>query len=188
MGAGAKKQVEFFTIAPASQHSRVVDGVDFRDDRPPGSPPLAVHPPAMETALAAAGVTVGPHTVIKLRLRSQTAPGQQGHAQQLGSDSYRVVIHVADKPRLADRHLYVINNSLLHELRHVAQMQHDPHHQANYAHQNHTVGYQHNSYEVEARYWGRLADHTNTKDTGPAGPALGKAVWALRPPQPTDSS
>lgn len=183
VGAGAKKQIECFTVTPAHR-CRPADAIDFRDDRPPTSTALTLHPEAMDVALAAAGVVVGPDTVIKLRLRPQTASDQQGQVQQLGTDSYRIVVHVADKPQLADRHLYVVNNSLLHELRHVAQMQHDPDHHAKYAQQNLTVGYQHNSYEVEARWWGRLADHTAAKPTGPAGPALGKAAWALRPPAP----
>jgi hypothetical protein len=134
----------------------------------------------MAAALQAAGVVVGPGTRIRLRLREQAHPGQQGLAQRIGPDRYRVVIHVAPKDRLEDRHLYVLNNSLLHELRHVAQMQADPEHGAKYLHQNLTVGYEANAFEVEARYYGRLADHTGTKDTGPLGPPLGKRVWALR--------
>lgn len=59
-------------------------------------------------------------------------------------------------------------------------MQQDPDHEAHYAHENATVGYAANKYEVEARYYGRLADHTVTKDTGPAGAHLGKTAWALR--------
>lgn len=60
-------------------------------------------------------------------------------------------------------------------------MQDDPEHGAQYLHENLTVGYAKNMYELEARSFGRLADHTGEKDTGPAGPALGKKAWGLRP-------
>ena len=132
-------------------------------------------------ALEAVGLTVGPQTEIRLRLRAQTHLGQQGSTTRIGPDAYRVVVCVADKPALADRHLYVVNNSLLHELRHVHQLQQDPDFEAAYAHQNANVGYADNPYEIEARYYGRLADPTGEKDTGPAGAHLGKAAWGLRP-------
>lgn len=179
MGSDTAKSHESYTVAPAPP-ARPSDAVHIRDDRPPGATPLKMDADALDTALAAAGVTVNANTVIKLRLRPQAQPGQQGSACRLGTDEYRVVVHVAPKSGFADRHLYVINNSVLHELRHVAQMQQDLDHEAAYAHQNLTVGYADNKYEVEARYWGRLADHAGQKDTGPAGPHLGKQVWALR--------
>lgn len=184
MGAGSAKAHRPFPVAPAGRSDQGLSGapraIEFRDDRPAGSAPIRVELQAMGAALQAAGVLVGPRTRILLRLREQALPGQQGLAQRIGPDRYRVVIHVAPKDRLEDRHLYVLNNSLLHELRHVAQMQADPEHGSKYLHQNLTVGYQANAFEVEARYYGRLADHTGTKDTGPLGPAFGKQVWALR--------
>ncbi|MEX2621549.1 MAG: hypothetical protein WD250_15135 [Egibacteraceae bacterium] len=181
MGSDSAKTHEAFTVAPA-EPARLSDAVDVRDDRPAGSTPLHLDANALDTALAAVGVTVGPHTLVKVRLRPQQFPGQQGSAQRIGPDAYRVVIHVVDKPTFKDRHLYVVNNSLLHELRHVAQMQHDPDHELHYANENLTVGYAENKYEVEARYYGRLADHIGEKNTGPAGPALGKSAWAVRTP------
>jgi hypothetical protein len=179
VGADAGKTHQSYTVTPAPP-PRPGDAVDVRDDSPAGSTPLTIDADALDAAIAAAGVTVSANTVIKLRLRPQTQPGQQGSTRRLGADQYRIVIHVAPKPAFADAHLYVINNSLLHELRHVAQMQQDPDHAAHYAHQNLTVGYASNKYEIEARHWGRLADHTGSKDTGPAGAHLGKQVWALR--------
>ncbi|MEX2621926.1 MAG: hypothetical protein WD250_17060 [Egibacteraceae bacterium] len=176
------KTHQAFAVAPARQHRRPSDAVHLRDDRPSGSPPLTVDADALDAALHAAGATVGPHTEIRLRLRPQTSPGQQGSTQKVGPDAYRVVVHVAAKPALADRHLYVVNNSLVHELRHVQQHQHDPDFNAAYLHANLTVGYDANPYEVEARYYGRLADPTGHKDTGLAGPPLGKHVWGLRVP------
>ena len=181
MGADAAKTHETFSVAPAPP-ARPSDAVDFCDDRPTGAPPLAVDTDRLDAALHAAGVTVGPYTEIRLRLRPQTEPGQQGSTQKIGPDAYRIVIHVADKPVFTDQHLYVLNNSVLHELRHVHQHQHDLDFNAAYAHQTLTVGYAANDYEVEARYYGRLADPTGTKDTGPAGTHLGKQVWGLGAP------
>lgn len=179
MGSDSAKTHEAFTVAPAAP-ARLSDAVDVRDDRPAGSTPLHLDADALDTALAAVGVIAGPHTLVKVRLRPQQFPGQQGSAQRIGPDSYRVVIHVADKPTFKDRHLYVVNNSLLHELRHVAQMQHDPDHASHYATENLSVGYEKNKYEVEARYYGRLADHTGEKNVGPAGVHIGQEAWALR--------
>lgn len=179
MGADAAKTHEAFAVAPAAL-ARASDAVNLRDDRPAGAAPLKVDATRLEVALDAACVTVGPQTEVRLRLRAQTHPGQQGSTKRIGPDAYRVVVCVADKPNLADRHLYVVNNSLLHELRHVHQLQQDPDFEAAYAHQNATVGYADNLYEIEARYYGRLADPTGEKDTGPAGAHLGKAAWALR--------
>ena len=180
MGADAEKSHDSYTVTPAPP-PRPSDAVDVRDGRPAGATPLMVDADALDATISAAGVTVSASTVIKLRLRPQAKPGQQGSTRRLGADQYRIVIHVAPKPVFGDHHLYVVNNSVLHELRHVAQMQHDPDYVASYAHENLTVGYTDNKYEVEARYWGRLADHTGHKDTGPAGAHLGKQVWVLRP-------
>lgn len=178
MGSDSAKTHEAFTVGPA-EPARASDAVHVRDDRPPGSTAVHIDADALDVALNATGVAVGPHTVIKVRLRPQNTPGQQGSARRLGPDEYRVVVHVADKPKFDDHHLYVINNSLLHELRHVAQMQNDPDHELHYAHENVSVGYAENKYEVEARHYGRLADHTGDKPTGPAGTHLGGSCWAL---------
>jgi hypothetical protein len=187
MGAGTKKAHAAYTVAPAGtlqDHGafpRLSDAVDLRDDRPSGSAPLVVDPDGMDAAIRAAGVQVGPETRIRLRLRAQSYAGEQGSAAQVGPGDYRLVVHVAPKDKLEDRHLYVLNNSLIHELRHVRQMQDDPEHGAKYMHQNLTVGYAKNKYELEARRFGRLADHTGEKDTRPAGPALGKKAWGFKP-------
>ena len=117
MGADAAKTHETFSVSP-SMLPRASDAVDLRDDRPAGAAPLTVDATRIEVVLHAAGVTVGPQTEIRLRLRAQAHPGEQGSATRIGPDVYRVVISVADKPALADRHLYVVNNSLLCRPRH----------------------------------------------------------------------
>lgn len=161
--------------APPGENMRPSDAIDFVDQRKSG-PPIAIDYDAMDAALEAAGVQVTPNTKIKLRLRD--AYKAQGSTLKLGPDEYRVVVLALDKPKLKDRHLYVINNSLVHELRHVHQMQNGEHYDKPVKTFN---DYWNQGMEVEGRYWGRLADVTGKKDTGPAGKALGKKVWGLVP-------
>lgn len=134
---------------------------------------------ALDIACAVVGVDLTSDQPLLIELRDGNGQ-QQGQARRTSRGGFKVTVYVAKKDAYADRHLYVVNNSLLHELRHVAQMQADPGFAANYAAATKAVGYQANPYEVEARYFGRLADHTGTKNTGNAGPALGELVWAVR--------
>lgn len=182
---GGKKRVVVTPKALGSPSADVwkanpVRGVDFEDQRSKG-PKIEVDPERMNAAMLAAGVVGGKDFKVKVRVRDQAKAGQQGVAQKLGPNEYRVVISVAPKARLEDRHLYVLNNSLVHEMRHVAQHQQDPNMGAKYVKATQTVGYHNNPYEVEARFYGRRADHTGTKDTGPSGPRLAQAVWGLLP-------
>lgn len=158
--------------------ARPSDAIDVKDFRKNQSTPITVDPDRMDAALAAAGVKTGPGLEIRLRIKDQKG-GQQGSMRQIGPNAFRVIIRVAHKPEFADRHRYVLNNSLVHELRHVAQAQADPNFQAKYVAATKKFGYTSNPYEVEARYYGRLADHTGKKHTGPAGTAVGKDVWGL---------
>lgn len=58
-------------------------------------------------------------TKIKLRIRNGSGP--YGFTQRT-SDGYRVVLNIRyEKPQLSESAAYVVNNTLLHELRHVAQ-------------------------------------------------------------------
>jgi hypothetical protein len=156
--------------------------VDFQDYRKDKSIPLKIDKKALSKAMEAVGIKTTPNTKIRLRLWSASSKhGTYGQTQQIGPDEYRVVVRVLSGKGTKDSHFYVMNNSLLHELRHVTQMQSDPNHQANYVMQNMTVGYSDNVYEIDGRYYGRLADHTGTKDPGPAGTALGKQVWGIVP-------
>lgn len=133
---------------------------------------------AAEIILAVVGVEITPNLVIKVTLVDVDAK-KQGVARRVGPEAFEVTISVAGKAHYEDRHHYVINNSLCHELRHVAQMQADENFAAKYAAASKKVGYGRNPYEVEARFYGRLADHTGTKNTGPAGPAMGELLWAI---------
>lgn len=134
---------------------------------------------ALDIALAVTGVDLCTGETILVELRDGEG-GKQGFARRTAK-GFKVVLYVAKKNHYEDRHHYVINNSLCHELRHVAQMQAHPNFTAAYNEATLAYGYHANPYEVEARYFGRLADHTGTKDCGPAGmPALGELVWAVR--------
>lgn len=176
---GHKRVLDLLAIADDTPASRV----NLQDQRS-GGPPLKLNPTGLEAAMAAAGVIVGPKTKIRLRLRDQKEEGEQGSAKKVGDDEYRVVIKVAKKEQFKPHHLYIINNSLVHELRHVRQMQDEPDHSAKYQKQNMTVGYHKNKYEVEARKFGRLADQTGERSWKglPEGmKILGEAIWGLVP-------
>lgn len=156
----------------------VLDVKDRRKDTRQAKHPLVLDREALDIAAAVAGVDLAGCT-IKVRIKDGDAKAQ-GQARRIGPNAFLVTLRVAKKDAYLDRHHYVVNNSLVHELRHVAQMQADPNFAQNYSAETMAKGYQANPYEVEARYFGRLADHTGTKDTGPAGKALGTLVWAVR--------
>jgi len=156
--------------------------VDFEDQRSSPGAKVEIDPERLNAAMLAAGVVGSKNLKIKLRIRDQAKAGQQGMAQKIGPEEYRVVISVAPKARLENNHLYVLNNSLVHEMRHVAQHQEDPDMGFKYAQALKSVGYSKNPYEAEARAFGRLADHSGEKEI-PAGlgPALGESVWGIVP-------
>lgn len=155
----------------------VVDIKDTRKASRIAKAPLVFDREAVEIAMAVCGVEVGPETCIKLRI-TDAAKGQQGYARRIGPDAFLVKIRVAKKDTYTDVHTYVINNSLVHELRHVAQMQVTPGFEAAYAAETAAKGYRANAFEADAREHGRLADHTGTK-TSAAGQPMGKLLWAL---------
>jgi hypothetical protein len=168
----------------ADKDSQVHPNVNFEDQRKKG-PPLRVDPDALHAAMEAAGVKITPDLKIRLRLRDQNSAGtDQGLTQRLGPNEFRVVVKVANKPQFKPHHLYILNNSLVHEFRHVRQEQDDPQFGQKYAQQNLTVGYGKNKYEIEAREYGRLADPTGERSYKglPKGlKILGEAIWGLVP-------
>ena len=144
-----------------------------------GAAPLRLNPHSLARAVSAAGVKGG---TVKIVLADDT--GGYGHARVLPDGTHQVVLSIAAKDTYSPGSCYVMNNSLVHELRHVAQQQADPDMGAKYAHANATVGYQANPYEVEAWAYGRLADHTGKKDIpNPVngGTAMAGGVWAITP-------
>ncbi len=59
---------------------------------------------------------------VRIRLRDENGP--YGYTKPLGNNTFRVVINIRYKKiALSDDAKYVVNNTLLHELRHVTQMQ-----------------------------------------------------------------
>lgn len=148
--------------------------IDVKDFRKNKAAKLDIDNAALLAAAKAAGIAEG--AFIKLRFHDGDGKAQ-GSCQFLGGNVFRVIVRVLPRATYGDAQLYVLNNSLVHEFRHVAQHQTlGPAFNALYAKQNKSVGYTKNKYEVEARYFGRLADHTATKRPD----ALGKAVWGIR--------
>lgn len=164
--------------------ARPSDVIDLQDQRGKGALPLKMNPDGMDLAIATAGIDIKPGMKIKVRLRDQKVEGEQGSALQTGPNEYRVVVKVARKKAWKPHYLYIINNSLVHELRHVRQMQLEKNHSKLYQQQNMTVGYAKNKYEIDSREYGRLADETGERSWKglPEGmKILGKAIWGLLP-------
>ena len=68
-----------------------------------------------------AGIPEGPE--VRIRLRSGDG-GRYGYTHQIAKDTYRIVIGIEyAKATLSEGAQYVVNNTLLHEMRHVAQGQ-----------------------------------------------------------------
>lgn len=160
--------------------------VDFRDTRKESrqaKAPIAFDVEAIEIAMAVVGIDVGPETKIIVRVtdaKDGEKASERGYSRRAGTDTFVVKVRVAKKDVYEARHGYVVNNTLVHELRHVAQMQqYAEAFTVLYAAANETVGYAENPFETDARAFGRLADHTGTKAT-PAGTPMGDLLWALR--------
>jgi len=61
---------------------------------------------------------------VDVRIRLRDGNGPYGYTKPLGNNRYRVVINIRyKKSALSEAAKYVVNNTLLHELRHVTQMQ-----------------------------------------------------------------
>lgn len=61
---------------------------------------------------------------VDVRIRLRDGDGPYGFTTPLGGNAYRVVINIRYKKMvLSEAAKYVVNNTLLHELRHVTQMQ-----------------------------------------------------------------
>lgn len=198
------------TVTPTPIPEEIAQ-VDFVDQRS-GGPPLSLNPAKLNAMMKAVGIHPTPGLKIKIRLRDQSpSGGDQGMTQRLNAEGteFRVTVSVANKEHFGPQHMYITNNSLLHELRHVTQEQEDPQMGQKYVQQNQTVGYGNNVYEVEARMFGRLAQLTPTeyaafeqmiaassmsdsqkasrlakmnKDS-PLGQKLGRSLWALESEQ-----
>lgn len=148
---------------------------DWRKESHQTKNPLRFDGEAVEIAAAVVGLEITLGMVIQVRIIDQSDDGDQGSTEQVGPNAYRITIAIANKAHFEDRHLYIANNSLLHELRIIAlaQMLGD---QAE-AIFGSELGAK--SAAIDARLHARLADHTGEKETGHAGAAMGQMVWAI---------
>ena len=72
----------------------------------------------LRTLAEKAGIPEG--TEVRVRFRSENGP--YGYTKPVGHNAYRVVVNIRNKKSaLSEGARYVVNNTLLHELRHVAQ-------------------------------------------------------------------
>lgn len=151
--------------------------VTVKDRRTASGKPVAVNVDALKAAMDASEVGPG-----NIEIRISNKEGVYGHAQVKPDGTHVVTINAKDKAYYPPAAAYVMNNSLVHELRHVTQAQTVPNFGSAYAAQSASEGYTDNKYEVEARSYGRFADHTGTKDglPGDAKAVAGK-VWAVLP-------
>jgi hypothetical protein len=187
-GAGPLSSLRATTVtAPAP--SSLLAKTDIEDQRKPGAPPIHLDADRFEAAATAVGIDISKVNSIKLRFRDL---GQhQGVTQNLGGGNFRVVVGIKRKPAYEDRHLYVVNNSLVHELRHVTQMQNGntveykatkQEYEAEAPQHAKAGGYI--KMEAEAQMFGRLAwpGDPAKKPLGPLGQDKahhGKTVWAI---------
>lgn len=97
--------------------------IDIQDQRPADSiPVLQFDHDMVEAYCAVAGIDLPKVKSLKIRFRAGSGP--YGYTNDLGGGRYRVVINIRyKKVALSEAARYVVNNTLLHELRHVAQMQ-----------------------------------------------------------------
>ena len=95
--------------------------IDFQDQRKNPATKINADLDTLAVLADMAGITEA--TEVRIRLRDGDG-GRYGYTSKIGTDSYRVVIGIDyAKPTLSDGAQYVVNNTLLHELRHVAQGQ-----------------------------------------------------------------
>lgn len=91
--------------------------IDFSDQRTGGTE-ISADLDRLYILADKAGIPDG--IEVRIRLRSEIGP--YGYTKKIGPKAYRVVINIRNpKAKLSDGAQYVVNNTLLHELRHVAQ-------------------------------------------------------------------
>jgi GNAT superfamily N-acetyltransferase len=173
----------------ASAPTSLLAKADIEDQRKHGKQPIHLDTDKFEAAATAAGIDISKVKSLKLRFRDLGE--EQGVTTDLGGGNYRVVVGIKPKKAYEDRHLYVVNNSLVHELRHVAQYQNGNTVQYKATKQEYEAeapqhakegGYI--KLEAEAQMFGRLAWHGDPakKPLGPLGQDKahqGKTVWAI---------
>ena len=164
--------------------------IEFRDDRTAGAP-LTLDPTAWFAVCDAVGLDV---TAKPMHLRVVLFDGETSSTSRLPATipltpdvaplpAYEVRIACRPKDEWNDRRLYPVNNSLLHELRHVVQMHLLGMTDLDYSRQVATYGYRRCPSEVDARAHGRLAWHGDPSEKPTAaGDHRGRDAWLLLPP------
>lgn len=154
MGSGAHKGHEAITLVPTFNHEEALavardddTTVNIQDQRSVKTTKVSMSEAAIRAYCDIAAVDLSTAGELKIRLRDH--PGPYGFTQALTNGGFRVVLNVIyDKEVLSEAARYVLSNTLLHELHHVAQAQQmgwgslDPSHD----------GWS----ETEAREYGRL--------------------------------
>lgn len=121
--------------------------IDISDQREGDLPIIQIDRDLVEAYLGVAGVDLSGSGVVKIRIRKGRAGDPYGFTQPT-KDGYRIVINIRyHKLYLSEAASYVVSNTLLHEIRHVAQFQQ----------KGLSVSPQYDGVdEVEAREFGRL--------------------------------
>lgn len=176
----ALKEPAGLTIAPGS--SRTITGpnsplITVTNRRNHAHTDLRLDPDTLLNVAHRVGISGSPK--IDITLKHKQSFGDQGSCTKINPNHYAITVYVMDKDTMSPAALYAINNSLIHELRHVTQHQHDRQMNQRYTHADRTVGNDSNPFEIDARAHGRLADRTGKKDTGSAGRRGGRRMWAI---------
>lgn len=92
--------------------------ITYQDQRNTKATEINADLDALHTLAEKAGIPQG--TEVRIRLRDENGP--YGYTKQLSPNVYRVVVNIRySKPTLSEAAQYVVNNTMLHELRHVGQ-------------------------------------------------------------------
>lgn len=118
--------------------------ITYQDQRKANTTEITADLDALYILAEKAGIPEG--TEVRIRVRDENGP--YGYTSQIAPNTYRVVINIRNnKAQLSDGARYVVNNTMLHELRHVAQGQESGWHSLS--------GDYHGWSETEARQYGR---------------------------------
>lgn len=118
--------------------------ITYQDQRKTKTTSISMDEDLLRTLAEKAGIPAG--TEVRVRFRSENGP--YGYTKQLSKNVYRVVVNIRNsKPALSEGARYVVNNTLLHELRHVAQGQESGWHALSGSYEGWS--------ETEARKYGR---------------------------------
>lgn len=118
--------------------------ITYQDQRKGQHTSVSVDEDVLRTLAEKAGIPEG--TEVRVRIRNENGP--YGYTKQIAPNTYRVVINIRNsKPALSEGARYVVNNTLLHELRHAAQGQESGWHSLSSSYEGWS--------ETEARKYGR---------------------------------